>query len=219
MGRYTIRELALTNITTHSNTRLTEIPRRGSLAIIGPNGAGKSSIIESIYFALTLSPLGTRNTRDLVSWGREQGKITLVLESDDGDEIKSIVYIKARDRRAKEAYLFRQGKTIATGVDSYKREMAKLLGIRSVRDYDDLLRLSAIIPQGGLQEIAREMSKPSKFRELVEKSIGLPDYKRAVEKLEQATLEVDGYTFNIPRISSVHPAMIASRSKNYKRLV
>ncbi|MCE4618816.1 MAG: SMC family ATPase [Desulfurococcales archaeon] len=216
MKRYRIREVYLTNITSHSKTRLTELPRVGSIALVGPNGAGKSSIIEAIYMALTLKSLRS-SEYDLIRRGTTSAEIRLILESDE-DRIQSIIRLGASGRRrSKDVLLLRNGVKLASSVEQYKREMANLLGIRNVKEYHNLIKLTTLIPQGGLRELAEKMANPKEFRELIEAAIGLPDYKRAVEKLERIELYAGDYAFTIPSISTKDLRRIAS-SPRYRRI-
>ena len=217
--RYKIKRITLQNITTHENTQLA-LPGSGSLALVGPNGAGKSSIVEAVYAALTLKTLRGRDY-DLVTRGRRSGVIKLLMEA-DGDLLEAIVRYEVSDRRkSKSVALKRNGRLVASTIQDYTAKMAEILGIRNIRsrDYEDLVRSTTIVPQGGLRSIAEKMSSPGEFKKLIEAAIGLPDYRKALEQLNRITITYRDplYAYPMPRISTKDLKRMA-QSQRYRGL-
>ncbi|MCE4600029.1 MAG: SMC family ATPase [Desulfurococcales archaeon] len=217
--RYKIKRITLQNITTHENTQLA-LPGSGSLALVGPNGAGKSSIVEAVYAALTLKTLRGRDY-DLVTRGRRSGVIKLLMEA-DGDLLEAIVRYEVGDRRkSKSVALKRNGRLVASTIQDYTAKMAEILGIKNIRsrDYEDLVKSTTIIPQGGLRSIAEKMSSPGEFKKLIEAAIGLPDYRKALEQLNRMTITYRDplYTYPVPRISTKDLKRMA-QSQRYRGL-
>ena len=54
--------------------------------LIGPNAQGKTNFIESIYFLAHGKSFRTKDHRDLIRWGCEEGRIELSLEMEEGED-------------------------------------------------------------------------------------------------------------------------------------
>lgn len=56
----------------------------GLTVLYGPNGAGKSNLLEALYFGCTGHALRTRNERELVCFGEQATRVSVVVD-DDGE--------------------------------------------------------------------------------------------------------------------------------------
>ncbi|RJS79309.1 hypothetical protein CW711_03115 [Candidatus Bathyarchaeota archaeon] len=75
-----IREIILESFMSYDYARIPLKP--GVNIICGPNGSGKSSILLGISVALGQSYTErSKRLSDLIRWGREMGRVTLVLDN------------------------------------------------------------------------------------------------------------------------------------------
>ncbi len=185
-----VRRVRLRNILSHENTDIT-FPL-GLIALVGPNGAGKSSIVDSIVYAMFISPKSGRGFRGegkkgILRIGANEGSIELGL-SISGKTYKIYRTISAsRPEVAKISEVDENGneKVIATGVDNVLDVIKSILGIPS----SDAIRLTVVSRQNELSRLIEE--QPSKRKELILRLLGLEELEKAKELLKQALSDAD----------------------------
>ncbi|HDI01053.1 MAG TPA: hypothetical protein ENF78_01285, partial [Candidatus Bathyarchaeota archaeon] len=182
-----IREVILENFMSHKYSRIQLGP--GVNVICGPNGAGKSSILVGISLALGQSHTErSRRLRDLVRWGEEFARITLVLDNSPRDGRRPIPRIKrdyvvlTRVLRADGRYWFE-----IDGVAATKEQVTRLLGKLGI-DPDNML---IIMHQGMVERFVA--LDPRERLLLMEEAAGLREFRlnviKARRKLEKALSE------------------------------
>ena len=169
-----IKEVILENFMSYEYARIPFKP--GVNVICGPNGAGKSSILIGISVALGQSYTErSRKLSDLIRWGKDQARITLVLDNSrrggkrpvsrfNKDEIY-LTRVLRRDGK----YWFELENRAAT-----KHEVQRLLGRLGV-DPDNML---LIMHQNMVEQFA--VLSPQEKLKMVEAAVGLEPYRRNV---------------------------------------
>jgi len=213
--RFRVECIKIEDITSHVNTKLRTPP--GSLALIGENGSGKSSVLEAIHLALTLEPWRTRNVSDIVRAGSaRRGRVVLTLVGDRGTRAELSVAVSARGQRKREARVKVNGRVEATQINDYLKVVARLLGFGGPEEMKKLVGHAVLVKQGGLRQIVEAMSSPRRFGEMIEEAVGVPDYRKAAEKLADIDLAQD---LEGVRGSWSPPSRPDPRTPRYKRLV
>ena len=185
---YRLGEVRLRNFKSHVDTRI--VVPQGSVALLGENGAGKSSILEAVRLALAVDRRRTRGLAQLVNERRGGSfSIKLTLEPLEHGAPQVEALVEAGGGRPR--YILKVGgKLVASGIEAYRREMNKVLGLQYLTDPASFIERAVIVRQGGLQAIAEKMDRGRELREEIEAAIGIPDYKEAIKKLDQARVRV-----------------------------
>ena len=169
-----IREVILENFMSYEYAR---IPLRPGVNVIcGPNGSGKSSVLLGMSVALGQSYTErSRRLSDLIRWGKDMGRVTLVLDNTRRKNRRPVPTIKkdqiflSRGLRSDGKYWFELENRSAT-----KSEIVRLLSRFGV-DPDNLL----IIMHQGTAEQFIILSSQDKLK-VVEAAVGLEPYRRNV---------------------------------------
>jgi len=169
-----IREVILENFMSYEYAR---IPLRPGVNVIcGPNGSGKSSVLLGMSVALGQSYTErSRRLSDLIRWGKDMGRVTLVLDNTRRRNRRPVPTIKkdqiflSRVLRSDGKYWFELENRSAT-----KSEIVRLLSRFGV-DPDNLL----IIMHQGTAEQFIILSSQDKLK-VVEAAVGLEPYRRNV---------------------------------------
>lgn len=174
-----LKEIILQNFMSYEYARIPFKP--GVNLICGPNGAGKSSILLGISVAMGQSYTErSRRLLDLIRWGKDQSKVTLVFENGskrDVDSVqkgKSSQVILSRVLRKDGTYWFELNneavaKTDVTG-------MLSRLGI----DPENML----IIMHQNMVESFTVLSSQEKLK-IVESAVGFGAYRKRVLKAKE----------------------------------
>ncbi|MCW4027090.1 MAG: AAA family ATPase [Candidatus Bathyarchaeota archaeon] len=169
-----IREVILENFMSYEYAR---IPLRSGVNVIcGPNGSGKSSVLLGMSVALGQSYTErSRKLSDLIRWGKDMGRVTLVLDNTRRKNRRPVPRIKkdqiflSRVLRSDGKYWFELENRSAT-----KSEVVRLLSRFGV-DPDNLL---IIMHQGTAEQF---ITLPSQDKlKVVEAAVGLEPYRRNV---------------------------------------
>ena len=182
-----IREVILENFMSHKYSRIQLGP--GVNVICGPNGAGKSSILLGISLALGQSHTErSKRLRDLIRWGEDFARITLILDNSPRDGRRPIPRIKrdyivlTRVLRADGRYWFE-----VDGVAATKEQVTRLLAKLGVDPNNMLI----IMHQGMVERFVA--LDPRERLLLMEEAAGLREFRasviRARKKLEKALSE------------------------------
>ncbi|OYT51073.1 hypothetical protein B6U66_04590 [Candidatus Bathyarchaeota archaeon ex4484_135] len=182
-----IKEVILENFMSHKYSRIPLGP--GINVICGPNGAGKSSILLGISLALGQSHTErSRRLRDLIRWGEEYARVTLILDNSPRKGRRPIPRVKkdyivlTRVLRSDGRYWFE-----LDGVAATREEIRRLLAKLGV-DPENML---IIMHQGMVERFAA--LGPQQRLLLMEEAAGLADFRRRVlsakKKLEKALSE------------------------------
>lgn len=185
-----IKELKLSGFRSYyaeSGATFTE----GVNVVVGRNGAGKSSIIEAIYFALTGEPLRGRK-EELINFRRRSFSVELRATYDRGELVISREWPESAHD-----VLRLNGSLLAMGTLGVQSKLAELIGLsrHQAEPGNALERLlrTALVPQGGLLEIADLLSRPvAKTKEWVDTQLGLKDYEMAWQRLGEYEVGVSG---------------------------
>ncbi|RLI09804.1 hypothetical protein DRO33_06300, partial [Candidatus Bathyarchaeota archaeon] len=182
-----IKEVILENFMSHKYSRIPLGP--GINVICGPNGSGKSSILLGISLALGQSHTErSRRLRDLIRWGEDYARITLILDNSPRrgrrpiPRIRKDYIVLTRVLRSDGRYWFELDGAAAT-----REEVRRLLNRLGV-DPDNML---IIMHQGMVERFAA--LGPQERLLLMEEAAGLSDFRRRVlsarRKLEKAISE------------------------------
>lgn len=182
-----IREAILENFMSHKYSRIQLGP--GVNVICGPNGSGKSSILLGISLALGQSHTErSRRLRDLIRWGEDYARITLILDNSPKGGRRPIPRIRkdyvvlTRVLRADGRYWFE-----VDGVAATKEQVVRLLSRLGV-DPDNMF----IIMHQGMVERFVTLS-PQERLLLMEEAAGLGEFRSRVlsarKKLAKALSE------------------------------
>jgi structural maintenance of chromosomes protein 5 len=169
-----IRELIIENFMSYEYAR---VPfRRGVNVIGGPNGAGKSSLLLAISVGLGQTYTErSRKLSDLIRWGQDQARVTLVLDNSKmGTKRPVVKYLKdqlflTRVLRKDGKYWFELENRAVS-----KQEVDRLLGKFGV-DPDNML----IIMHQNMVEQFSVLSNTEKLR-MVEAAVGLEPFRENV---------------------------------------
>ncbi len=218
--RFRLACVRLVNFTSHADTKIALAP--GTMALVGENGAGKTSILEAIYYALTLEPWRGSKGASVVRRGAKKAVIQVTLVGDAGTKAVLQVEIEktgSRSTNKPKLILQRPGekpRVAASQVTYYKREVARLLGFQSPADLKRVIDSAVMVRQGGLRAIAEALANPGELRERLEKALGVPEYKEAVRELQRIDLAAD----MDPETGSWSPPATYdfARAQKYRRL-
>jgi len=207
-----IQEVILENFMSYEYAR---VPLKPGLNIIcGPNGAGKSSLLLAISVALGQSYTErSRKLSDLIRWGRDQARVTLVLDNSrrggkrpvpkfNKDQI-FLTRILRRDGK----YWFELENRAATKQD-VERLMAKL-GV----DPDNML----IIMHQNMVEQFTVLSPQEKLR-MVEAAVGLEAYRENVLQAQKKLTRILGEEESINKLLESAEQTLNYWREQYDRL-
>jgi len=171
-----VREVILENFMSYEYARIPLKP--GVNVICGPNGSGKSSMLLGISVALGQSYTErSKKLSDLIRWGKDMGRVTLVLDNSPRGRRRSIPKINkdeirlTRVLRRDGKYWFELENTAVT-----KEKVARLLSKFGV-DPDNML----VIMHQNMVEQFTVLSPQDKLR-MVEAAVGLEPYRQNVLK-------------------------------------
>jgi len=174
-----IREVILENFMSYEYAR---IPfKKGVNVVCGPNGAGKSTILIGISVALAQSSTErSKRLSDLIRRGKDEARVTLVLDNSPRDGRRPVSRIKrdqiflTRTLRRDGKYWFELQNTAAN-----KAEVNRLLSKFEV-DPDNML----IIMHQNMVEQFTVLSTQEKLR-MVEAAVGFESYRKNVLKAQK----------------------------------
>ncbi len=179
---YIVSSLEASNVYSYRNLKL-ELGE-GFTVLVGPNGAGKSSVIETIYYALTLDE---SRQGSLINRAATSGHITLKLR---GTEERGSAELNVRFSRSPSggarlqmAYVKVDGVREASRKDEYKSAVARLLGLTGVSDYGEFLASSAFIFQGALSSISLKLGDPKSLKELLDAALASHVLEKAADSI------------------------------------
>ncbi|MGC9191324.1 MAG: AAA family ATPase [Conexivisphaera sp.] len=181
-----IREVILEDFMSHEYSRVRLAP--GLNVVLGPNGAGKSSILLAISLVMGQSHTErSRKLSELVRYGRDQARVTLLLDNSERDgrrplPRRSDIIRLSRIIRSTGEYWFEIDYRRADRLEVV--DMLRDLGLNP----DNLL---VIMHQGLVDEFTA--LSPQERLELVEEATGISGYRmrleRAMERLEGVRAE------------------------------
>jgi chromosome segregation ATPase len=174
-----IREVILENFMSYEYAR---IPfKKGINVVCGPNGSGKSSILLGISVALGQSSTErSKRLSDLIRYGKDEARVTLVLDNSPRDGRRPVSRIKkdqiflSRNLRRDGKYWFELENTAANKV-----EVNRLLAKFEV-DPDNML----IIMHQSMVNQFSVLSSQEKLR-MVEAAVGFESYRENVLKAQK----------------------------------
>jgi len=174
-----IREVILENFMSYEYAR---IPfKKGVNVACGPNGSGKSSILLGISVALGQSSTErSKRLSDLIRYGKDEARVTLVLDNSPRDGKRPVSRIKkdqiflSRNLRRDGKYWFELENTAAN-----KLEVNKLLAKFEV-DPENML----IIMHQNMVNQFSVLSSQEKLR-MVEAAVGFESYRENVVKAQK----------------------------------
>jgi chromosome segregation ATPase len=174
-----IQEVILENFMSYEYAR---IPfKKGVNVVCGPNGAGKSSILIGISVALAQSSTErSKRLSDLIRYGKDEARVTLVLDNSPRDGRRPVPRIKkdqiflTRTLRRDGKYWFELQNTAAN-----KAEVNRLLSKFEV-DPENML----IIMHQNMVEQFTVLSTQEKLR-MVEAAVGFESYRKNVLKAQK----------------------------------
>jgi chromosome segregation ATPase len=174
-----IQEVILENFMSYEYAR---IPfKKGVNVVCGPNGAGKSTILIGISVALGQSSTErSKRLSDLIRYGKDEARVTLVLDNSPRDGRRPVSRIKkdqiflTRTLRRDGKYWFELQNTAAN-----KAEVNRLLSKFEV-DPDNML----IIMHQNMVEQFTVLSTQEKLR-MVEAAVGFETYRQNVLKAQK----------------------------------
>jgi chromosome segregation protein len=174
-----IREVILENFMSYEYAR---IPlKKGVNVVCGPNGSGKSSILIGISVALAQSSTErSKRLSDLIRYGKDEARVTLVLDNSPRDGRRPVSRIKkdqiflTRSLRRDGKYWFELENSAAN-----KIEVNRLLSKFEV-DPENML----IIMHQNMVEQFSVLSTQEKLR-MVEAAVGFESYRENVVKAQK----------------------------------
>jgi chromosome segregation ATPase len=174
-----IREVILENFMSYEYAR---IPfKKGVNVVCGPNGAGKSTILIGISVALAQSSTErSKRLSDLIRYGKDEARVTLVLDNSPRDGRRPVSRIKkdqiflTRSLRRDGKYWFELENSAAN-----KADVNRLLSKFEV-DPDNML----IIMHQNMVEQFTVLSTQEKLR-MVEAAVGFESYRKNVLKAQK----------------------------------
>ena len=169
-----LREVILENFMSYEYARVPLKP--GVNLVCGPNGAGKSSLLLGICVALGESYTErSRRLSDLVRWGEEAGRVTLVIDNSPVDGVRPVPSIDrdtillTRVLRSDGRYWFELNNRYAT-----KAEVVELLSKVGFNP-DNML----VVMHQNMPERFAALPPHEKLR-VVEQAVGFDSYRRDV---------------------------------------
>ena len=174
-----IREVILENFMSYEYAR---IPfKKGVNVVCGPNGAGKSTILLGISVALGQSSTErSKRLSDLIRYGKDEARVTLVLDNSPRDGKRPVARIKkdqiflTRNLRRDGKYWFELDNTAAN-----KADVNRLLKKFEV-DPENML----IIMHQNMVEQFSVLTSQEKLR-MVEAAVGFESYRQNVVKAQK----------------------------------
>lgn len=174
-----IQEVILENFMSYEYARVPFKP--GVNVVCGPNGSGKSSMLLGISVALGQSYTErSEKLSDLIRWGKDQGRVTLVLDNSPKSGRRTYPRIKkdqiflTRSLRRDGKYWFELENRAAT-----KAEVRRLLSKFGV-DPENML----IVMHQNMVEQFTVLSPQEKLR-IVEAAVGFESYRQNVLKAQK----------------------------------
>jgi len=174
-----IREVILENFMSYEYARIAFKP--GVNVVCGPNGSGKSSMLLGISVALGQSYTErSKKLSDLIRWGKDQGRVTLVLDNSSKSgrrpypRIKKDQIFLTRSLRRDGKYWFELENRAATTA-----EVRRLLSKFGV-DPENML----IIMHQNMVEQFTVLSPQEKLR-ILEAAVGFESYRKNVLKAQK----------------------------------
>ena len=178
-----IKELIMENITSHESTKIefTE----GKTLIRGQSGAGKSSIVESIKSALFGKYL-----KELITKGKENGKIELTFEIKDQNEtIKKYTVIRKFTKGGpKGAIIYHnEKKSIDYSTEELTREITKILNINQKTKAEEIFDAFVYAEQKQLESLIIKNTKKDieKRTKIIMEAFEMEGYQFARENSER----------------------------------
>jgi len=174
-----IREVILENFMSYEYARVPFKP--GVNVVCGPNGSGKSSMLLGI--SVTLGQSYTERSRklsDLIRWGKDQARVTLVLDNSPKNGRRPVPRIRkdyiflTRGLRRDGKYWFELENRAAT-----KAEVTRLLSKLGV-DPENML----IVMHQNMVEQFTVLPSQEKLR-MVEAAVGFESYRQNVSKAQR----------------------------------
>ena len=174
-----IQEIILENFMSYEYAR---IPFKPNVNVVcGPNGSGKSSILIGISVALGQSYTErSKKLSDLIRWGKDQARVTLVLDNSPRNGRRPVIRIKkdklflTRSLRRDGKYWFALENSAAT-----KADISRLLSKFGV-DPENML----IIMHQNMVEQFTVLLPQEKLR-MVEAAVGFVSYRKKVLKAQK----------------------------------
>ncbi|MGD8506830.1 MAG: AAA family ATPase, partial [Candidatus Bathyarchaeota archaeon] len=174
-----IREVILENFMSYEYARIPFRP--GVNVVCGPNGSGKSSILLGISVALGQSYTErSRKLSDLIRWGKDQARVTLMLDNSRRGKRRPIPRID-KDQIFLTRILRRDGKYWfeLENRAANKLEVKRLLSKLGV-DPDNML----IIMHQNMVEMFSVLSPQEKLH-IMEAAVGFESYRRDVSSAQK----------------------------------
>ncbi len=189
-----IQEVILENFMSYEYAR---VPFESGVNLVcGPNGSGKSSLLLAISVALGQSYTErSRKLSDLIRWGRDQARVTLILNNTKRGKRRPIPRIRkdqiflTRVMRKDGKYWFELENRAAT-----KAEVERLLARLGV-DPDNML----IIMHQNMVEQFTVLHPQEKLR-MVESAVGLESYRTNVLKAQKKLTRVSSQESSISKL-------------------
>jgi chromosome segregation ATPase len=189
-----IQEVILENFMSYEYAR---VPFKSGVNVVcGPNGSGKSSLLLAISLALGQSYTErSRKLSDLIRWGRDQARVTLVLDNAKKGNHRPVAKFKkdqiflTRGLRQDGKYWFELENRAAT-----KAEVERLLTRLGV-DPDNML----IIMHQNMVEQFTVLSPQEKLR-MVEAAVGLESYRKNVLKAQKKLTRISSQESSISKL-------------------
>jgi len=174
-----IREVILENFMSYEYARIPFKP--GVNVVCGPNGSGKSSILLGISVALGQSYTErSKKLSDLIRWGKDQARVTLVLDNSRKSGRRSVPKIN-KDYIFLTRMLRRDGKYWCELENraANKRDVERLLSKLGV-DPDNML---IIMHQNMVEQFT--VLQPQEKLKMVEAAVGFESYRQNVSKAQR----------------------------------
>jgi len=189
-----IQEVILENFMSYEYAR---VPFESGVNLVcGPNGSGKSSLLLAISVALGQSYTErSKKLSDLIRWGRDQARVTLILNNTKRGKRRPIPKIRkdqiflTRVMRKDGKYWFELENRAAT-----KAEVERLLARLGV-DPDNML----IIMHQNMVEQFTVLHPQEKLR-MVESAVGLESYRTNVLKAQKKLTRVSSQESSISKL-------------------
>tara|TARA_B100001179_G_scaffold232014_1_gene223496 strand:- start:1022 stop:3022 length:2001 start_codon:yes stop_codon:yes gene_type:complete len=178
-----IKELIMENITSHESTKIEFA--EGKTLIRGQSGAGKSSIVESIKSALFGKYL-----KELITKGKENGKIELTFEIKDQNEtIKKYTVIRKFTKGGpKGAIIYHnEKKSIDYSTEELTREITKILKINQKTKAEEIFDAFVYAEQKQLESLIIKNTKKDieKRTKIIMEAFEMEGYQFARENSER----------------------------------
>jgi len=189
-----IQEVILENFMSYEYARVPFKP--GVNVICGPNGSGKSSLLLAISVALGQSYTErSRKLSDLIRWGTDQARVTLVLDNAKKGERRPVPKFRkdqiflTRSLRRDGKYWFALENRAAT-----KAEVERLLARLGV-DPDNML---IIMHQNMVEQFT--VLPPQEKLKMVEAAVGLESYRENVLKARKKLTRISSQDSSISKL-------------------